>query len=158
MESNIFSQPDPFFDFSKPGTGGASTRHLGGFPLDNSERQSRGSCAQLCAYHQALQSVTEWLRYNRKARWTRHRWHFVTIHFVPCKSLVSRVATSTNQNVGSSNLSGRSQSLDRFHSSHRFTPFLLFHEFTCCLNIAGKVASVSAVKVCSCCSQSGLTT
>ena len=47
-------------------------------------------CAQFCAHHQTLPSVTDCQVIGAKACWTRHLWHVVAIHRTPCKLLILR--------------------------------------------------------------------
>jgi hypothetical protein len=50
-------------------------------------------CAQFCAYHQTLPSVTECCRVAEKSCWARHLSQFVAIHSAQCKSLIFRAAS-----------------------------------------------------------------
>ena len=72
-----------------------------------SKIQDPADCAQFCAHHQTLPSVTECRSIAGKPCWTRNLSHSVTTGHIPSKLLVLRAATATNQKVGSSNLSGR---------------------------------------------------
>jgi hypothetical protein len=60
-------------------------------------------CAQFCAHHQTLPSVTECRGTAGKPCWTGHLSHSVSIRSSPCKSLIPRATITWAQGVRGSN-------------------------------------------------------
>ena len=59
-------------------------------------------CAQFCAHHQTLPSVTECKDTAGKPLWTRHLSRSVAIRSIPCKSLILRASSPYKEEAAGS--------------------------------------------------------
>jgi hypothetical protein len=76
-----------------PGARGGQLGARGSIVEVTMAKQCRGDCAQFCAHHQTLPSVTACRSIAGKPCWTRRLSHSVTTGHIQSKVLVLRAAT-----------------------------------------------------------------